>query len=130
MWIFDPSCEEAAAENKKDVGEDGAKHAGLDNPDLSILQRHNTDLYLDLAKARRSSADLQLTINSTAFPNVALSNPPKVWPTLTDSSSVAKLRSAARGMIAKKFRTKTAVGLHPRAPAIMPSGTKTRRKFT
>ena len=69
-------------------------------------------------------------MSSTAFPKVALRRPPKVWPSLVDSSSVAKLSRAASGIIAKKFSKNTAVGLHPTFPAIIPSGTKTRRMFT
>lgn len=71
-----------------------------------------------------------LTISSTAFPNVAFKSPPNVWPSLADSSSVAKLSSDASGMMATKLRTKTAVGFQPRAPAMIPSGTKTRNTLT
>ena len=46
---------------------------------------------------------------STAFPNVALSKPPIAGPTRMASSSVAKPRSAANGMIAMKEKTKTSV---------------------
>jgi len=71
-----------------------------------------------------------LTINSTAFPNVAFNSPPTVSPTMSASSSVAKLSKAARGIIAKKFMTKMAVGLHFKTPAVIPRGTKIRRTFT
>lgn len=71
-----------------------------------------------------------LTMSSTAFPNVALHSPPNVWPNLADSSSVAKLKREASGTMAMKLRMKTAVGLHPSSPAMMPMGTKTRRTLT
>jgi hypothetical protein len=71
-----------------------------------------------------------LTISSTAFPKVAFSSPPKVWPSFADISSVANERTAASGTIAKKLRTNTVVGFQPATPAIMPRGTKTRRTLT
>lgn len=70
------------------------------------------------------------TINSTAFPNVAFSKPPMAWPNLLASISVAKERTAASGMMAKKLMVKTAVGFQLSAPATMPIGTITRRKLT
>lgn len=71
-----------------------------------------------------------LTINSTALPKVAFRRPPSVSPSLTEISSVAKESMAARGIIAKKLRVKTAVALHSSAPAMRPSGTKMRRTLT
>ena len=72
----------------------------------------------------------RLTISSTALPKVALRSPPRVWPSFTESSSVAKLRSDARGIIARKFRMKTVVGFAWVAPKTMPSGTNTNRTLT
>jgi hypothetical protein len=71
-----------------------------------------------------------LTMSSTAFPNDAFIRPPIVSPNLAANSSVAKLSKDARGTIAKKLRMKTVVGFHPIAPAIIPTGTKTRRILT
>jgi hypothetical protein len=71
-----------------------------------------------------------LTISSTALPKVALSRPPSVSPSFTDISSVANERTAARGMMAKKLRVKTAVGFQPISPAQMPKGTTMRRTLT
>lgn len=70
------------------------------------------------------------TISSTAFPNEAFIRPPMVSPSLAASSSVAKLSSEARGTMAKKLRMKTVVGFKPKAPAMIPAGTKTRRTLT
>lgn len=67
---------------------------------------------------------MMLTMSSTAFPNVALSNPPICGPTASDSSSVANESSAARGTIARKLSTKMAPGGRSKAPAMMPTGTK------
>lgn len=69
-------------------------------------------------------------MSSTALPNVAFIKPPRVWPSLAESSSVAKLRRAARGMMAMKLRMKTIVGFQDKAPAMMPIGTKTRKTLT
>lgn len=71
-----------------------------------------------------------LTINSTALPKVALSRPPRASPSFEESSSVAKERQAARGMMAKKLRMKTTVGLQSIAPEKRPSGTNTSRTLT
>jgi hypothetical protein len=49
---------------------------------------------------------------------------------LRDISSVAKDKSAARGMMAKKLMVKTAVEFQPRRPAIIPMGTMMSRKLT
>jgi hypothetical protein len=49
---------------------------------------------------------------------------------LSEISSVAYERTAARGIMAKKLMVKTAVGFQPEAPATMPIGTVTRRKLT
>lgn len=70
------------------------------------------------------------TINSTALPNVAFSNPPMASPSLMEISSVAKDKTAASGIMAKKLMVKTAVEFHPMAPAMMPTGTVMRRKLT
>lgn len=70
------------------------------------------------------------TINSTAFPNVAFRSPPIVSPSFSEISSVAKERTAARGMMAKKLMVKTADELQPSMPAMMPKGTIGRRKLT
>lgn len=72
----------------------------------------------------------QLTISSTAFPNVAFSSPPSVSPSLMAISSVANDRTAASGMIAKKLSAKTVVGAQLSSPAMMPNGTMTSRKLT
>jgi hypothetical protein len=72
----------------------------------------------------------QRTINSTAFPKVAFSSPPRVSPSLIDISSVAKDKTAASGIMAKKLIVKTAVGFQPRWPATIPMGTMIRRKLT
>jgi hypothetical protein len=45
-------------------------------------------------------------------------------------SSVAKDSTAARGMMARKLRVKTAVGLQLRIPASRPTGTAMSRKLT
>lgn len=71
-----------------------------------------------------------LTINSTAFPNVAFIKPPIVCPSFALSSSVAKLSSAANGTMARKFTTKIAVGLVSSTPSTMPAGTKTSSTLT
>jgi hypothetical protein len=47
-----------------------------------------------------------------------------VDPSFAESSSVAKLITAASGMMAMKLRTKTSAGLLPMAPATIPNGTK------
>ncbi len=70
------------------------------------------------------------TINSTALPKVAFSRPPRASPKFTEISSVAKERTAARGMMARKFSTKTTTGSHPVSPAMIPMGTKTRSILT
>ena len=71
-----------------------------------------------------------LTMSSTALPKVALSSPPKASPTLSEICSVANERTAARGMMAKKLRVKTAVALHPTLGATMPRGMKKSRMLT
>jgi hypothetical protein len=71
----------------------------------------------------------RLTIISTALPKLALINPPKVCPTFADNSSVEYDSRVARGNIAKKLRIKTVDESQPKAAEMMPSGTKTRRKF-
>jgi len=71
----------------------------------------------------------RLTIISTAFPNVALINPPTIEPTFAASCSVEKVSIEARGSMAKKLRTKTTVGLHLYSAARMPSGTNGSRRF-
>jgi hypothetical protein len=53
-----------------------------------------------------------------------------VSPSFMDISSVAKDSNAASGTMAKKLSTKTAVGFHPIAPEMMPSGTKTSSTLT
>ena len=73
---------------------------------------------------------VSLTINSTAFPKVAFNKPPMVWPSFMEISSVAKDRTAASGMMAKKLMVKTAVEFQLRAPATIPMGTMTKRKLT
>jgi hypothetical protein len=69
-------------------------------------------------------------MSSTALPNVAFSRPPRVSPKRTDISSVANDKTAASGMMAKKLSVKTVVASHSLTPAMMPRGTKTRRKLT
>lgn len=71
----------------------------------------------------------QRTINSTAFPNVAFSSPPRVSPNLRDISSVAKDKTAASGIMAKKLMVKTAVEFQPKWPATIPMGTMTSKKL-
>ena len=58
-------------------------------------------------------------ISSAAFPEVALSNPPRPSPTRKASASVA--RPIQPGMIPRAEQTKSAVGL------MMPPGQKRRR---
>lgn len=64
------------------------------------------------------------------MPKVAFNSPPSVSPRRFDISSVAKDRTAAKGIMARKFRVKTAVGSHFSIPAMIPMGTKTRRILT
>ena len=64
------------------------------------------------------------------MPNVAFSSPPIASPSLMEISSVAKDKTAASGMMAKKLMVKTAVEPHSMAPAMMPMGTAMRRKLT
>src|SRR5277367_856705 len=71
----------------------------------------------------------QLTIISTAFPNVALIKPPRIEPTFAASCSVEKVSIEARGNMAKKLRTKTAAGLQWYSAATTPSGTNGSRRF-
>ena len=104
----DATDKEAAAKNQQDVGKDRAQHAGLDDADLAVLEGYDADLRSMLAQPVEYSDPL--TINSTAFPKVAFRRPPSVWPSLTESSSVAKLNSDAKGMMARKFRMKMTVG--------------------
>lgn len=59
-----------------------------------------------------------------------MSRPPIVSPNFIEISSVAKERTAARGMIAKKLIVKTAVEFQPSAPATIPMGTVTSKKLT
>jgi hypothetical protein len=40
--------EEAHAHNKEQVGQDRSEHRRLNNFDLIILQRHDTDLFIKL----------------------------------------------------------------------------------
>ncbi len=46
-------------------------------------------------------------MSSTALPKVAFRSPPSASPRCFEISSVAKDSTAARGMMAKKFRAKT-----------------------
>lgn len=114
--------------HEQNVGQNAAQHAGLHNADFALLERNNRDLRRLENAAARSGA--LLTMSSTAFPNVAFISPPSVWPSFADSSSVAKLSSAASGMMAMKLRMKVTVGFQFIAPATMPSGTKTSRTLT
>ena len=38
------TCQEAATEDKENIGEDRAEHAGLDNANFTILESYNADL--------------------------------------------------------------------------------------
>lgn len=69
-------------------------------------------------------------MSSTAFPNVAFTNPPIVSPNFIPISSVAKERTAANGTMAKKLSMKTVVGSHPILPVKIPSSTNTRGMLT
>ena len=100
----------------------------MDDTDLAILESNNADLSV-LSATYERLAELP-TISSTAFPKVAFRRPPSVWPSFTESSSVAKLNKDARGMMAKKFRKKMTVGGQCMAPAMIPNGTKTSKTFT
>ena len=60
---------------------------------------------------------------------VAFSNLPRNVPTLPESSLVEKAIKDAKGTIAKKFRAKTVRSPHPKAPATIPIGKKTKRIF-
>lgn len=42
--MTDASSNEAATEDEKDVGKNGAKHAGLDDSNLAIFEGDDTDL--------------------------------------------------------------------------------------
>jgi hypothetical protein len=48
---------------------------------------------------------------------------------LRDISSVAKDKTAASGIMAKKLIVKTAVEFHPRRPATIPMGTMMSKKL-
>lgn len=61
---------------------------------------------------------------------MAFNKPPMASPRRREISSVAKDRTAARGMMAKKLMVKTAVEPQPMEPAMMPMGTVMRRKLT
>ena len=103
----------------------------MNNSDLIVAQGNDTDLNTRLAtKKTPRGFPVNLTMSSTALPNVALSSPPRVWPRGTESSSVAKLNNEASGMIAKKLRRKTAVGAQPTAPAMIPKGTNIKSTLT
>jgi hypothetical protein len=71
----------------------------------------------------------RLTIISTRLPQVALSNPPIVCPTLAATCSVDQDSSSASGKMAKKLRVKRATGFHFRFAATMARGTKGMRRF-
>lgn len=134
--IVNSAEEEAASEDKEDVGEHAAQHAGLDDANFILGQSNDADLQprplahsfggkkreVVIKKKKKGH-----TMSSTAFPKVALSSPPSVSPRVEASSSVAKLRREARGMIAMKLSTKVAVGDHFRKPESRPRGTKTSR---
>lgn len=70
-----------------------------------------------------------LTMSSTAFPNVAFTRPPSVSPRRPAISSVANERTAAKGIMAKKLRVNTHGAPHSSSPAMIPKGTKTRRRL-
>ena len=129
LVVFETAGEETAAKDEKNVGEDGAEHGRLDDTNFAIFERNDADLQTRSAPVGRAKVALH-TINSTAFPNVALRRPPSVCPSLADNSSVAKLRSEASGMMARKFSMKMTVGLHPTAPETMPKGTKINSTLT
>ena len=74
----DTRCDEAAAEDEKDVGKDGSKHAGLDNANLALPERNDADLVCLLVIECFQYPMIQHTINSTAFPKVAFIKPPIV----------------------------------------------------
>ena len=67
-----------------------------------------------------------LTINSTAFPKVALINAPSKSPNASDSLSDASDTAAERGMMAKKLKTEINIEFQWRIPEVRPSGAKTQ----
>lgn len=64
------------------------------------------------------------TINSTAFPKVALINAPTKSPNASDSLSDASDTAAESGMMAKKLNIEVDIEFQWRAPEVRPSGTK------
>ena len=46
------ACEEAAAEDEEDVGEDGAEHAGLNDADLTVFESDDADLLFFFCQRR------------------------------------------------------------------------------
>mmetsp|Transcript_67258 Transcript_67258/g.194500 ORF Transcript_67258/g.194500 Transcript_67258/m.194500 type:complete len:227 (-) Transcript_67258:68-748(-) len=66
-----------------------------------------------------------VTIISTAFPKVALSNPPIICPVCEASASVAPPRTEASGTMAIKLHEKVARGPQSIFPEQMPKGTNT-----
>jgi hypothetical protein len=114
------------ASYKQDGRQDAANHARLHDADFTLLQSTDTDL-----PERRLATEEHLagqvrghTIISTALPKVALINPPMTDPNSAASCSVEKVRMDANGNMARKFRVKTAPGLHSHSPAMMPRGTQ------
>jgi hypothetical protein len=70
-----------------------------------------------------------ITINSTAFPKVALINAPSKSPNASDSLSDASDNVAESGMMATKLRIEVVIEFQWRAPEVRPSGAKTQRTF-
>ena len=70
-----------------------------------------------------------ITINSTAFPKVALINAPSKSPNASDSLSDTSDTIAESGMMAKKLNIEVDIGFHWRAPEVRPSGTKIQSTY-
>jgi hypothetical protein len=76
-----------------------------------------------------SGRKCNITINSTAFPKVALINAPSKSPNASESLSDASDTAAERGMMAKKLKIEVDIEFQWRAPEVRPSGAKIQRTF-
>src|SRR5258708_21635641 len=102
----------------------------MNNSEFSLVQGSDTNLTKSVStKYSVIRCKARLTIISTALPKVALSNPPRVCPTLAASCSVDQDSSSASGNIAKKLMANTATGYQFWAVAMTERGMKTRRRF-
>lgn len=70
-----------------------------------------------------------ITINSTAFPKVALINAPSKSPNASDSLSDASDTAAESGIMAKKLKIEVDIEFQWRTPEVRPSGAKTQSAF-